>query len=1026
MPIGARLRMGKKYHCFLMCIIILMQVSSIAQSKIIHYTHDTTHSRTNVLAPNCGMDIMLYRLRKDPAYRARENKMNGEIADFAAGVKDTAITTLPVVVHIINDNADSISDATIITGIQLLNDAFSKSGVYAASAGADTKIRFCLAKKDPDGGITTGITRTTSYLSDHLNKINEDAQMKNLIQWDPLRYINIWLVTSIEGEAYASFSCGNWIRLTDGGYAVMPPGGDALDGIVIPYFGAVLAHEMGHYLGLYHTFQGGCTNNNCLLDGDMVCDTPPDNSVMPSVSCSNPENSCNTDTLSNYSNGFFHTDVPDQIANFMDYGNTACSNEFTQGQADRMKATIMTQRSGLLQDECDAPCTDSIVASFTRDIAYSVTGNTINFTNTSSGATNFQWLVNDVVVSNTLNFSYAFSVAGKIKVTLKAFSADGCFAAYTDYIITSCGVDARFYTNKDAIASKAGVYTDSIIFTNDSYNAASYQWLISNDQGMAQQVVSTATNLTYVFPTPGNYMIRLVAANGACSDTTDAYPIMVQDPTANGVPFNVKVLCHNANQVQVTFCIEDFGFAPLPAGTPVSFYDANPLSPGAHKLSPTFYLPQPVPGMCASCFTQILNVQYHGLEQIYVAFNDSGKTVPVVLPNTNLIESNYADNFASSQTINTDISASVCHGQSYGGHSSSGTYTDTLTSIISGCDSIRILHLTVLPFIKSTVTTSICDGQNYYGHTTTGTYIDTITTAKGCDSIRTLNLTLKNKSYSTANITICEGQSYFAGGSLQTSSGIYVDTLTNMAGCDSIVTIGLTVNPSPKPDLGEDRGICFGTSLILNPGNFNNYLWQDGSTGGTYIVDTTGRYFVSVTNSFHCSTSDTIMILAIYPLPARFLPDDTSICRESTLQINLPGYNSYAWSTGSSSSSIDIVDTGVYSVTVIDNNGCKGSDSIMISNHTCVSVYIPNSFTPDGNGLNDIFRPIFPSPVSDYHIEIFNRWGQRVFESNNNIQGWDGSYQSKEQPLGVYVYVVTFKNVDDIPEKRSGTVTLLR
>lgn len=1019
--------MRKQYHCLLTCFIVLMQVSSAAQSKVIHYNTDTISSPTKVVSSNLGMDIMLYRLRKDPVFRARENKMNIEISYYTAPVKDTSITVLPVVVHIINDNPDSIPDSVIIAGIQLLNDAYSKSGLYAASAGTDTKIRFCLAKKDPDGGITTGITRTVSYLGDHLNKINEDARLKNLIQWDPLRYINIWLVTSIEGESYASFACGKWTRLSEAGYAVMPPGGDALDGIVIPYFGAVLAHEMGHYLGLYHTFQGGCTNNNCLLDGDMVCDTPPDNSVMPSSSCANPENSCNTDTLSNYSNGFFHTDVPDQIANFMDYGNIACSNEFTQGQTDRMKATIMTQRTGLLQDECDAPCTDSIVASFTRDIAYSITGNTINFTNTSSGATNFQWLVKDVEISNTLNFSYTFSTVGKTKVTLKAFSADGCFAAYTDYIMTSCGVAARFYTDKDAIASKAGIYTDSIIFTNDSYNATSYQWLISNDQGMAQQVVSTATNLTYVFPTPGNYLVKLVAANAACSDTSDAYPIIVQDPTANGVPFNVKVLCYKPDQVQVSFCIEDYGFAPLPANTPVSFYDANPFSPGAHKLSPTLYLPQAVQGgMCSACFTQVLNVPYHGLEQIYVAFNDSGKTIPVLLPNTNLIESNYADNFASSQTINTNISASVCHGQSYDGHSSSGTYTDTLTSIINGCDSIRTLQLTVMPSIKSTVTASICYGQNYYGHTTTGTFIDTITTVNGCDSIRTLNLTLKNKNFSTTSITICEGQSYFAGGHLQTSTGIYIDTLTNIAGCDSIITTNLTVNPAPKPDLGEDRGICFGTSLILNPGNFNNYVWQDGSTGSTYIVDTKGQYYVSVTNSFGCSTSDTIMILAIYSLPAHFLPGDTNICKGSTFQINLPGYNSYSWSTGSNSSSVDIAKTGVYSVMVIDNNGCKGSDSIKISNHTCVSVYIPNSFTPDGNGLNDIFRPIFPSPVSDYHIEIFSRWGQRVFESNNSMQGWDGTYQSKELPLGVYVYIITFKNVDDLPEKRSGTVTLLR
>ena len=103
---------------------------------------------------------------------------------------------------------------------------------------------------------------------------------------------------------------GGWFRLQVGGYATMPPGGGATDGIVVGGFGKVLAHEMGHYLGLYHTFEGGCYNADCLTSGDRVCDTPPDNSVRASFSCTLPENSCFTDTLSSYSNGFFPVNVP--------------------------------------------------------------------------------------------------------------------------------------------------------------------------------------------------------------------------------------------------------------------------------------------------------------------------------------------------------------------------------------------------------------------------------------------------------------------------------------------------------------------------------------------------------------------------------------------------------------------------------------------------------------------------------------------------------------------------------------------
>src|SRR5665647_313606 len=1250
-----------KLQIVLFLIVYFVSTRLNAQQPTFYPFIDSSALFSKSVSGMCGNDKMLYQLRKNAAFRAKENKMNLDILNAIDTIKNDTII-LPVVIHIINPNPYSITDAQVINGVNLLNDAFSKSGIYSASPGADTKIRFCLAKKDPDGGNSTGITRTTSFFSTHLNKDIEDDKLKNLIQWDPSRYINIWLITSIEGEAYASYSCGIWTRLREGGYATMPPFEASLDGIVVTGFGALLAHEMGHYLGLYHTFDGGCNNNNCLLDGDRVCDTPPDGSVSPSAGCNSPTNSCNTDTLSNYSNGFFHTDVPDQIANFMDYGNSACSIEFTQGQADRMRATIMTQRSGLLQNECDQPCPENIIANFTRNIAYSVTGNTIVFTNTSTGATNFQWLVNDSIISTGINFSYTFNTTGKIKVTLKAFNTIGCFAAYSDYIITGCGVTARFYTDKQTIASKIGILTDSIAFTNNSYNGVTYQWLMSNDQGMAQQVISTNVNLTYVFPTPANYSVRLVATNGSCSDTTEVYTVPVLDPTADGMPFNISLNCYQPNKVRVNFCITDFGYAPLPVNTPVNFYDADPALPGANKLSPTFYLPYSVPGgYCYMCFTHILNVDYHGLQKLYVVFNDTGNAVPVVLPNTSLIEKVYVNNIGNSQPTKTIIYDSICQGQNYAGHTASGIYVDTLTSIINGCDSVRTLYLTVKPVIATTITASICNGQNYAGHTTSGKYIDvfsavngcdstrtlyltvkptfktsiavsicegqnyyghslsgtfvdtyyasngcdsvrtvfltvkpvsrtniiaticsgqnyaghtssgtyvdtyfgvnscdsirtlhltvnpvyktsitasicqgenyaghaisgtytdiytaangcdstrilnlivnpvkftTVTTsicqgqnyaghttsgtyvdvysttfgcdstrtlhltvkptvstsitavicqddnyaghttsgifidvytaANGCDSTRTLQLTVNPKKFTTINAAICMGESYLAGGHQQTITGIYKDTLVTWLGCDSIITTNLTVNPLPKPDIGKDRGICIGDVLTLNPGTFVSYLWQDGSTNSTYSTNLVGGYYVLVANDFGCFASDTMKVLRIDPLPINFLPPDTSLCRGNVVQLKVPGYNNYLWSTGSTSASIDVIKSGTYNLQVIDRNGCKGTDSMKILYYDCAALWLPNAFTPNKDGLNDVFRPIFPAPVLNYRMQIWNRLGLLVFESTNYAIGWDGKFKSEFQPVGVYVYIITFKDIDGVYEKKTGIVSLLR
>lgn len=623
--------------CLLMPFIIKAQ-----QTGAVTF-HDSLLQH-KALPGNCGNDVMLYRMRKDPAFKAKEDKMNSEILG-AQGRGTGGIVTLPVVVHIINTNPAAITDAQVISGINDLNAAFSKTGPYSASKGADTKIKFCLAKKDPDGGITAGITRTTSYFGDHVNKDIEDSRLKNLIQWDPSRYINIWLVSSIDAESFANFSCGVWTRIGVAGYATMPPAGGPLDGIVVSGFAILLAHEMGHYLGLYHTFAGGtCRNNNCSVDGDMVCDTPPDNSMLSS--CGNPENSCHSDTLSNHSNGNFFRDVPDQVTNFMDYGNQNCSNEFTQGQADRMMATISTQRSGLLQDECSAPCGDNISANFSRDVAYPVMGAVINFTNTSAGATTYQWLIDDALVSSAVNFSHSFTLPGKYKVTLKAFNSATCFGAYTDYVIVNCGVTARFYTDKQTIASKTSIYTDSIVFTNTSYNGQTYKWLIGNDQGMVEQLISRRVNLTYVFPEPANYQVRLVATNGACSDTTEFYTVPVLDPTADGYLYG-NAYCYQQTKVLTTVCVYNFGYAPIPPNTPVTFYDGDPHLPGAQKLSPTFYLPDTVRGFCGRCDTHIVDVKYAHLDKLYMVFADSGKTVPVTLPNMPLIEKDYNDNFFS-------------------------------------------------------------------------------------------------------------------------------------------------------------------------------------------------------------------------------------------------------------------------------------------------------------------------------------------------------------------------------------------
>jgi hypothetical protein len=598
----------------------------------------------------CGTDLLLSNLRLSPAYQKAEEKMNQQIA-AAVRLLDDDSMVLPVVFHILADDPYTIPDQEIINSLADLNDAFAKRGSWTASKGVDTKIRFCLARKDPEGGNATGITRVVSHWGNHVNPLIEDAKMKATAQWDPSRYINIWYVRKIEQEGIVEFSCGVWTRGGVGGYATMPPGGGQTDGVVITGFGLLLAHEMGHYLGLYHTFEGYCNNNNCTLNGDRVCDTPPDGSYRYSP-CSNPENSCNTDTLSNYSNGNFKKDVVDPIENIMDYGDSTCQNTFTQGQADRMVNAINTQRKGLLEPKCERPCSEMVVASFRRNIVLPVQGDEVEFTNTSTGSTSYQWLVDGIQVSTSQNFRYTFSSRGRFRITLKAFKSNNCLGSFSEYVLVNCGVEARFYTNKHLIASQAIIYQDTINFTNNSYGATDYKWLMGNDKGMAEQVVSTNRDLPYMFPLPANYSIRLIASNGQCADTTLPYLLNVQDPTADAALNISAVHCFDQTKIKVEFYVCNWSYDTIPAGTPVSFYDADPRLAGAKKIGNSFLMPAPVTGNCCSwTYTHLVEVGSSGLDQIFVVLNDNGTTIPLQLPNTGFAEKSYTNNIQVSKNL---------------------------------------------------------------------------------------------------------------------------------------------------------------------------------------------------------------------------------------------------------------------------------------------------------------------------------------------------------------------------------------
>ncbi|WP_162915500.1 M43 family zinc metalloprotease [Paraflavitalea soli] len=470
----------------------------------------------------CGQKPVTEKLLRDnPLLKQYQQRTEQQLQDYNNALRSgkaklqrtTAIVTLPIVVHIIHNNGiENISDAQVLTGIQHLNEAFANTGYYDPADGVNTQIQFCLAQRDPNGNATNGITRNVSAYTvmGGADPYFDDLNVKNLNRWNPGCYINIWIVRSIPGSV--------------AGYAYLPSvHGLNVDGIVMEsvYFGSspanstVTIHEMGHYLGLYHTFEGSCKNDDCTVDGDKVCDTPPDQSTA-FANCATGMNSCSTDNLSG-----FATDVNDLVEDYMDYGNLNCMKVFTQGQADRMNWHIQQVRSSLLNcKSCLSPCPAPITAGFTPSATNVTAGTLINFVNSSVNAAGFEWSVNNVLQATTTSFSYTFNAAGTYTVKLRALSGNPlCNSEEKTVTITvSCPVTAAF--TPSAITAPPNT---NISFTNGSSGATSYTWYINDVQQ------ATTTHLSHTFVSGGFYKIKLIAASGACRDSITQL-IRIKDP----------------------------------------------------------------------------------------------------------------------------------------------------------------------------------------------------------------------------------------------------------------------------------------------------------------------------------------------------------------------------------------------------------------------------------------------------------------------------------------------------------------
>ncbi len=372
------------------------------------------------------------------------------------------------------------------------------------------------------------------------------------------------------------------------------------------------------------------------------------------------------------------------------------------------------------------------------------------------------------------------------------------------------------------------------------------------------------------------------------------------------------------------------------------------------------------------------------------------------------------------------------------------TQTSNLVSV-SGCDSVVTTMVTVIPAFTSTETVAVClnNSVTYPDGTTEiitapTSHISALTGILGCDSTVTTNVTLSQGYDGQLAASVCLNSIYiFPNGDSQTitATTTHVSTFSTAAGCDSTITTTISITPSPLTQ--ETIEICAGDSYTFPDGTSQNDIETNLvyvssfplTTGCDSIVETT----LTLASSQGADFSYTPNQIGPFDFDAEFL-------------INNPGIGTYEWSIFDSDSLLiyTSADTGfVYTfnnyketynicLTTLSSVGCPVSECKFLTIESELTVYIPNAFTPEIDGeqdrINDTFHPVIGGAIVEaYQLHIYDRWGKRLFTSEDETLGWNGRFNERAIPSDIYVYTLTFTTKGlTFLHRYNGRITVVR
>lgn len=882
------------------------------------------------------------------------------------------VYTLPVVVHVIHEGeayglGSNITDEQILSAIQALNDDFRKvPGTNGFGDGVDIKIQFCLASRNPEGQPTTGINRVNGssvalYAEQGIqssggNGANE-AAVKALSTWPREQYANIWIVNEIGNN-----DGGSGVQ----GYAYFPYN-NPVDGIVILYnaFGTVgnlksytnmnrtLTHEMGHFLGLYHTFHetSSCTEANCSTAGDRVCDTPP---TTLNASCSAP--ACSG---------------TQQVQNYLDYTSQTCQDMFTEGQKTRMRTTLETQRTSLLSSAGCMPVytRDAGIASVIAPAGTSCSTSYIpkvtltNYGSATLTSCTINYNVNGNS-NNTYSWTGSLTAGASVQVTLPTITTP--IGDYTFYAFTSNpnGLSDENPSNNQGTSTfsvtNGSVMTLTVVV---DYFGGETTWEVrdENDNTMsyggpyANNVQGTIYTEPLCLPngcyslifydvygdgqsfTNGSFTLRdsdnqvVVTRNGNWG-AISTNPFCVtgapegEAPTAN-FTVNDNLICPGGS-VNFTYTGSNvpssYNWVFEGASTAVSTA-ANPtgigyLTPGTYDVTLTVSNEHGSDNYtCVDCITVSSNPAISFAVNHPACFGSSNGGITTTVNGGNAPYS-YAWNNGPATANRSNIAA--------------GTYTLSVTDA-QGCtaQSSAVLNNPAVLSITGEVDHTSCAGS------ADGQITVTATGGTG------------NKTYVWSN-----GQTGVTATGLV--AGNYIVAVTDANNCTANQTFTVSSPASLQISVFHTNVSCNGSSdgsavaSVSGGSGTVEFSWSTGAEGSFISDAPAGTYIVTATDNNGCTDTESFIIEQpeILVANAIILNPETCAGNDGSATVEIEGGNGgyfVIWGDGTESETLEDVSAGVYLVSIADLNGCNLNMNVTIP-YSCIAE-VPDTRLSDAN-----------------------------------------------------------------------------